>query len=31
MGVFEVFMLMIAFGTFIITLLTLVMRMINKK
>ncbi|WP_240452378.1 putative holin-like toxin [Virgibacillus sp. YIM 98842] len=31
MSVYEVFMVMFAFGTFIVTLLTLVIRLINKK
>jgi hypothetical protein len=31
MSIYEVFMVMFSFGTFIIVLLTLVIRMINKK
>ncbi|ASK62672.1 hypothetical protein CFK37_11210 [Virgibacillus phasianinus] len=31
MSIFEVFMIMFAFGTFIIGLLTLIEKMINKK
>ncbi|MFD1019232.1 putative holin-like toxin [Thalassobacillus hwangdonensis] len=31
MGTYEVLMVMLAFGTFIITLLTLVIKMTNKK
>ncbi|TGB00752.1 putative holin-like toxin [Halobacillus salinus] len=31
MGLYEVLMVMFAFGTFLIALLTLVIKMINKK
>ncbi|WP_461179864.1 putative holin-like toxin [Virgibacillus ainsalahensis] len=31
LGIYEVIMIMFTFGTFIIALLTLVIRMINKK
>ncbi|WP_188454178.1 putative holin-like toxin [Virgibacillus oceani] len=31
MSIYEVFMVMFAFGTFLIALLTLVIKMINKK
>ncbi|NBJ69561.1 putative holin-like toxin [Clostridium sp. 1xD42-85] len=31
MNVYEVFVVIFAFGTFLVTLLTLIVRMINKK
>ncbi|AVQ99908.1 putative holin-like toxin [Oceanobacillus sp. M65] len=31
MDIYQVFMVMLSFGTFIIALLTLIIRMINKK
>ncbi|WP_099159841.1 putative holin-like toxin [Virgibacillus ndiopensis] len=31
MSIYEVLMVMFAFGTFLVALLTLVMKMINKK
>ncbi|WP_084157475.1 putative holin-like toxin [Oceanobacillus manasiensis] len=31
MDIYQVFMVMLSFGTFLIALLTLIIRMINKK